>query len=149
MNKYIDEKLIDTEIENPIIHLEYLLDSVLNKLSGVSDQNLNKKEMIRAMHIINSFCKTYDLKEISFTNISLTTSIAQFRANITNRLSEIIMNDQKTMYVDLFKKPDNSMSSEEYEHIQTLINDLKIKVKNATDYDKDFQRRLLDKINKL
>ncbi len=149
MNNYIDEKLIHNDIENPVMHLEHLLDSLLNSLSGKADANVNKKELIRAFHIINSFCNTYELEEISFSNIGLTATLSQFRQNATQRLNKIVMTDQKTMYVDLFKKPENSMSDEDYEQIQNMINSLKVKLKKATDFDKDLQRRVLDKINKL
>lgn len=150
MNNYIDENLITRDIvDNPVIHLEKLIDNFLMNTKSLTEQNADKKELIRAFHIINAFANEYSLQEISFSNISVSASLKQFTHNANTRLSQILMADQKTMYAGIFKKIENKMSDEEYEHIQNLINDLKIKIKSATEYDKDLQRRLLEKINKL
>ena len=149
MNKFVSKELIRNDIENPIFHLEKMLDAFLNKMNKEDDSTLDKKEFLRACHILNAFCKTHKLNGIDLGGLSLNTKTSVLRGALQARLSKLILNDQKDVYEDLFKKIENSMSDEEYNHIQDLINNLREKIKKATKFDQDLQRRVLDKLNKL
>ncbi|MFT5874166.1 MAG: hypothetical protein ACI8WT_003126 [Clostridium sp.] len=149
MNRFVNAALIKDSAESPVFQLEKILDYFLEKFNDIGNDTKSTRELIQSFSIVNAFCKFNELAPLDINNITLDTTASVFKSKVSARLSNLILNEQTSSYDSLFIVLEKSMNDDDYKHIQELINDLRVKVKSATSFDKDLQRRVLDKLNKL
>lgn len=147
-NKYIDEKFINCETDNPLHTLEEFLIDVIGKLPK-TENGLDKIEEIKALNIINAYCKAHSLPTVSLNNITLNTSFAQFSGNLKSRLTNLILNETADNYENLFKKQAYALNDNEFQTIQEGINKLRDKVNNTKELHQEHKARILKKLNEM
>lgn len=147
-NKYIDEKFINCETDNPLNTLEELLIDVIKKLPTV-ENNSSKIEEVKAINIVNAFCRAHKLEQVSINNINLSASYSQFRGNLNHRLTNLILKDTVFEYEKIFKKQAYPLSDSEYQTIQDGINKLRDKINNTKDLQEEHKARILKKLNEM
>lgn len=147
-NKYIDERFINCETDNPLHTLEEFLIDIIEKFPK-AENNSNKIEEVKALNIVNAYCKAHSLAEVSTSNINLSASFSQFRANFNQRLTNLILKETAGDYEKLFKKQAYPLSDDEYQTIQNCINNLRDKINNTKDLVEEHKSRILKKLNEM
>lgn len=105
--------------------LEELLIDVIEKLPS-TENNSNKIEEVKAINIINAYCKAHGLTLVSMSNLAINAPYSQFRGNLNSRLTHLILKDTADEYDNLFKKQAYPLSDVEF---QTELN------KNMSTFD--------------
>jgi len=149
-NLYIKSELLNYEYtEDKLLHLEHILENcILNLKRAATTVNFNQKEAINAFKIINGLFKLNKMAPIDINKLNLDTGGSTFISILNKRLTEILVSEDID-YSLIFQAPKNNMSNEDYEAIQSMIQDLRTQIKMATEHNKDLQKRLLDRLNKL
>jgi cellulose synthase/poly-beta-1,6-N-acetylglucosamine synthase-like glycosyltransferase len=145
MNKYLDKKFFNNNYQNENIHLEEMITYVLANIDDI-DHSVNKVALLKAIKIINSFCVKYKLEKINVKDITVTSHRNKFIEALSDRLNKLYNNDELD-YSHLFSLKEK-IDDNDYTIIQDMINTLKIKIKECIS-DKEYQRRVLEKINEL
>lgn len=148
-NKYIDEKIFFDEIEEPLQVLEDILTIMIKSMPTVENNTIPKVEELKAINIINAFCKNNSLELVNLSNLSIGASYAQFRANLNSRLTSLFTKEISKKYDELFQKKLYKLDKDELKNVQSLINLLRDKINKIEGLEKKHVARILKKLNEM
>jgi hypothetical protein len=143
---YIDDNLIDGSYPETNGKMQHLEDLIENILANMNQETHNPKELIKALRIVNELLKINNLPQIEVEKFNLTSNEYEFKQKL-NPILEYILHKDDTDYSVLFKKQ-KLISQEEFEHIQKLLNELKIKI-HSLDIEQEWKVRIQEALNEL
>lgn len=147
-NPFIDNKYIDEPYINALEHLEEFIIDTVDKI-GKNPLKGGPSDAIRAIHVINSFCEENKLKSIPLSGLGVSVSLTTFINALNNKLTDLLLNETKDKYKNIFSKKIYNLSDAEYKSIKNTINSLKEKITNIENIEDDYRDRLLKKLEEI
>jgi len=148
---YIKDEFLHSNFDDPRLHLKKMLKEALNDMQKSYQNhpnNLNYYDAVDTLNAITEFADSYGISNELLQNG--TKSTAKEVLEVLNKYYfDVVAKETSSQYKDIFAKKIYSFSDEEYDSIQTSINELRTKIKNSKDFDTNHQERLLKKLEEL